>query len=118
METSVGTVSELLITFRASVKRDAVAIRGLKAQIGDEQRSDGFRIPQLQSSLHNLRGEARARHVTYCLWKGRSWAEIEKNRPQGDPGLTYVLAEVWRKAIREAGSEDPPPSSLREHMHM
>ncbi len=70
----------------------------------------------MQSKLARLRRAARARHVAYSLWRGRSWAEIENNHPDGDPTLSYQVAEAWAAVAGSVGDASTPPENLRLHI--
>ena len=116
MSTTPGTLSVLRDFFRQAVKADAAEIRALKPRVRAEQRARSKQAPGLQSTLAKLRRAARARHVAYSLWKGRCWPEIENNRPDGDPFLTYAVAMAWKTAAAAAGGTGPPPENLRVHI--
>jgi hypothetical protein len=116
MSTTPGTLSPLRAIFRRAVAADAIAIRELKPQVKAEQRAQSEQAPGLQSRLARLRREARARHVAYSLWKGRCWAEIENNRPDGDPYLTFGVAKAWKEAATAAGETAAPPDRLLAHI--
>ncbi len=116
MSTTPETISPLREIFRQAVAEDASAIRDLKPQVRSEQRAQSEHAPGLQSRLARLRRDARARHVAYSLWKGRCWAEVENNRPDGDPYLTFAVAKAWKVASAEAGETGPPPDRLLAHI--
>lgn len=116
MTTTPETATEIRSVFRQAVKTDAADIRELKSQVRSEQRAESDKAPAMQSKLARLRRAARARHVAYSLWRGRSWAEIENNRPDGDPTLYYQVAEAWATVAGPVGSASTPPESLRVHI--
>ena len=116
MSTTPGTVTDLRTYFRRSAAADTVEIRGLKERVRSEQRSQSPHAASLQSGLARLRRQARARHVAYSLCKGRCWAEIENNRPDGDPLLSQALAKAWADAAAAAGDSGAPPEGLRVHI--
>lgn len=116
MSTTPETVSTLRDIFRHAVAEDARAIRDLKPHVRAEQRAQSEQAPGLQSRLARLRREARARHVAYSLWKGRCWAEVENNRPDGDPYLAFAVAKAWRDAAAAAGETGQPPDRLLAHI--
>jgi hypothetical protein len=116
MSTTPETASRLRGIFRHAVAEDARAIRRLKPEVRAEQRAQSEEARGLQSRLARLRREARARHVAYSLWKGRCWAEIENNRPDGDPYLTFAVAKAWKDAAAAAGETSPAPERLLAHI--
>jgi hypothetical protein len=116
MSTTPETFSSLRDIFRHAVAEDARAIRDLKPQVRIEQRAQTEHAPGLQSRLARLRREARARHVAYSLWRGRCWAEVENNRPDGDPYLTFAVAKAWKDAAAAAGETEQPPDRLLVHI--
>jgi hypothetical protein len=116
MTTTPGTIDALRTVFRTAVKSDATEIRALKLRVRVAQRAQSADAPALHSGLTALRRAARVRHVAYSLWKGRRWAEIEKNHPDGDPRLGALIANAWTKAAREAGEDGQPPQSLRQYI--
>jgi hypothetical protein len=116
MSTTPEIVSSLRDIFRHAVAEDARAIRDLKPQVRSEQRAESEQAPGLQSRLARLRREARARHVAYSLWKGRCWAEVENNRPDGDPFLAFAVAKAWKDAASAAGVTGQPPGRLLAHI--
>jgi len=116
MSTTSGTVVDLRTYFRRSAAADAVEIRASKDRVRSAQRAQSPQASSLQSRLARLRREARARHVAYSLWKGRCWAEIENNRPDGDPLLSQALAKAWADAVSATGEVTAPPDGLRLHV--
>lgn len=116
MSTTSETVPVLRDFFRQAVRNDAAEIRALKPRVRAEQRANSEQAAALQATLARLRRAARSRHVAYSLWKGRCWAEIENNRPDGDPYLTYAVAMAWKAAASAAGETGPPPENLRGHI--
>lgn len=116
MSTTPEIVTDLRTYFRQSAAGDAVAIRTSKERVRSEQRALSPHAAGLQSRLARLRREARARHVTYSLWKGRCWAEIENNRPDGDPFLSQAIAKAWADAVSATGGTASPPEGLRLHI--
>ena len=116
MSTTRETVGSLRDIFRHAVAEDARAIRVLKPQVRTELRAQSEQAPGLQSRLARLRREARARHVAYSLWKGRCWAEVENNRPDGDPFLAFAVAKAWKEAAAAAGEAGQPPDRLLTHI--
>src|SRR5260370_21597326 len=116
MTTSAGTVVDLRTYFRRSAAADAVEIRASKDGVRSAQRAQSPQASSLQSRLARLRREARVRHVAYSLWKGRCWAEIENNRPDGDPLLSQALAKAWADAAAATGESGSPPEGLRIHI--
>ncbi len=116
MSTTPGTVTDLRTFFRGSALADAEEIRALKGRVRAEQRDASPQAPALQSRLARLRRAARARHVAYSLWKGRTWAQIENNRPDGDPWLSPAVAKAWMEAVISTGTPATLPDSLRIHI--
>lgn len=116
MTTTPGTTADVRAVFRQAVSTDAVDIRELKAQVRTHQRAQSEQAPAMQRRLARLRRAARARHVAYSLWRGRCWAEIENNHPDGDPVLNYFVAEAWAEAAGAAGFSGAPPENLRVHI--
>ena len=116
MSTTPGTISPVRSIFRAAIAADATAIRELKPKVKAEQRAQSETASQLQSRLARLRRDARARHLAYGLWKGRCWAEIENNRPDGDPYITFAIAKSWKEVAAAAGETGAPPESLKTHI--
>jgi hypothetical protein len=116
MSTTPGTVTDVRSAFRQAVTADAADIRELKPRVRSEQRAQSDKASAMQSRLARLRRAARARHVAYSLWRGRCWMEIENNRPDGDPTLSYAVAEAWSSAAVAAAYTGPVPESLRVHI--
>jgi len=116
MSTTPETASRLRDIFRHAVGEDARAIRKLKPEVRAEQRAQSEEARGVQSRLARLRREARARHVAYSLWKGRCWGEVENNRPDGDPYLTFAVAKAWMDAAAAAGETGPPPERMLAHI--
>jgi hypothetical protein len=116
MSTTPGTVADIRSAFRQAVSVDATDIKELKPRVRSEQRAQSDQASALQSRLARLRRAARARHVAYSLWRGRCWMEVENNRPDGDPALSYAVAEAWSNAAGAAGYTGPVPESLRVHI--
>jgi len=110
MSTTSETLVALRGVFRRAIATDAGEIRTLKAATRAEQRAGSPEAPKLQSRLARLRHAARARHLAYSLWKGRTWAQIENNHPDGDPNLTVGVAKAWLEAAEAAGAPALPPS--------
>lgn len=113
MSTTPGTVTDLRGFFRRCVAEDTADIRTLKARVRSEQGAQSDESRSLQSKLARLRRAARARHLTYSLWKGRTWAEIENNRPDGDPLFSHAIALAWKEAAVATGETGPPPENLK-----
>lgn len=116
MTTTPGTFTALRTVFRGAVATDAKEIRSLRARVRIEQRAASDEAPALQSHLAAMRKAARARHLAYCLQKGRRWAEIENNRPQGDPQFSSLVAKAWTEAVASSGGVAEPSDQLREHI--
>jgi len=116
MSTTPGTVADVRSAFRQAVIADTAEIRELKPRVRSEQRARSDRASAMQSRLARLRRAARARHVAYSLWRGRCWVEIENNHPDGDPTLTYLVAEAWKYTAAASGYSGPLPDGLRVHI--
>jgi len=116
MTTTPGIAADVRTAFRQAIKADAADIRELKPQVRSRQRAQLGSAPAMQSRLARLRRAARARHIAYCLWRGRCWVEIENNRPEGDPLFSYFVAEAWKGAASSAGYTDALPESLGVHI--
>lgn len=85
----------------------------MKASVRVEQRAGDEGASSGQSRLAARRREARARHVLYSLCRGRCWAQIENNRPDGDPKLGYAMARLWNEALSSTKVEALPLENLR-----
>src|SRR6266851_4668212 len=94
MTTTPETAVEIRSLFRRAVKADAADIRELKPQVRSEQRAESDKARAMQSKLARLRRAARARHVAYSLWRGRS----------GPKSRTTILT-----AIRRCPTRSPRP---------
>ena len=118
MTTTPGTFTALRTVFRGAFAADAKEIRSLKARVRVEQRAASDEAPALQSHLAAIRKAARARHLAYSLQKGRRWAEIEKNRPEGDPQFSSLVAKAWTEAVAATGGAAEPSEQLRAHIQI
>jgi hypothetical protein len=116
MSTTQESVAALRGIFRQSIAEDAAEIRQLKAKTRAQQRAGSSDAPALQSRLARLRRSARARHLVYSMCRGRTWAQIERNHPDGDPIFAFFLAKVWTEVTAASGCSAAPPDTLKRHI--
>jgi hypothetical protein len=105
-----------LFVLKLAIKADAAWIRSEKPVVRALQRSTADDAPARQSALDKARFVARARLVVYGLLRGRTWAQIESNHPDGDPRLAYALARVWNEFQQSIEEPVMAPEQLLVHL--
>jgi hypothetical protein len=110
----------LIDLLKLDIKADTTWIRSEKPIVRHLQRTAALDARPRQSALDKRRVAARARLVLYGLARGRPWASVERNHPDGDPNLLLALMRVWNqaRAAAEAVTASPvePPAALHQYL--
>jgi hypothetical protein len=85
---------QLMNELRAEIQQSTPAIRNLKQRRRTAQRVGEW---YEEHTLIRLRRDARARFLSIGLLRGRSWASVENNHPNGDEKFSDYLQDFWRR---------------------
>ena len=103
LEEEVQTFGARLAGLRALIRADAVEIRAASQALRAACRGGDAAASSMMAALHHQRQRARARHLLSGLLRGRSFAQMESNHPDGDPRIRWAL----RAALAESGFTVP-----------
>jgi hypothetical protein len=110
----------LVVALKQLVKADAATVRSAKRAVRELQRAGASASPPAQAGLSALRRDARARLLVYGFVRGRTWAAMEPQHPEGDARLAPHLLRIWQGAVEAAarvtGTLPPLPEPLRAHL--
>lgn len=85
---------ELVSKLRGEIKPSTLAIRALKQKRREAQKVGEW---YEETTLIRLRRDARARFLSIGLLRGRSWASVENNHPNGDEKFSAYLQDFWKQ---------------------
>jgi hypothetical protein len=101
--------TERLGSLRTQIRADAVQIRSSKQLLRQMQKENHPDSASAQSSLAFLRKQNRARQLISGFLRGRTWAKMEANHPEGDAAIGYYLRAAWTKLSPQGELAVPAP---------
>jgi hypothetical protein len=98
-----STVKEL----KATLKGLASEIKSTKSEFKDAQRSNsGDPGYELLRSLYNKKFEYRHKHIAYCIFRGKTYEQIElKCREDNKPDMKYIEELLSSYSAEEVSDE-------------